>query len=261
MSNVLELLKERKKQKEDKRSGYVKLSELERMAKKQAKKKPKKPKKIVKEKKIVLRSANPRRKGFFIVFEGIDGAGDTTQSKRLYKYLEERRKNPEIIHFPEYESPIGKLIHEFLHKKVELEKDTQFLLYAADMIKDRNKIEGWLADGKIVIADRYFTSTIAYQALGSMSIPNIKRFSGIFRIPKPDIVIYLKVKPETAIKRKLSAKLGLDKFESNEKFLAGIVRNYNKMAKKNMFGKWVVVDGEKEKDEVFEQILKKLGFQ
>ncbi|MBL7206370.1 MAG: dTMP kinase [Candidatus Aenigmarchaeota archaeon] len=261
--SILDILKERKmenEEPEEKKEGYVKLTELKKKSDKPVKKKTEKPKKkiIEKPKEIILRSANPRRKGYFIVFEGIDGAGDTTQTKRLYKYFEEKRKNVEIVHYPEYESPVGKLIHEFLHRKIDLSSEVQFLLYSTDMIKDRDKIEGWLKEGKIVIADRYFTSTISYQALDNMSMPNIKRFSGIFGIPKPDVVIYLKAKAETGIKRKVSGKIGLDRFESNEKLLEKISSNYNKMAQKNIFGKWIIVNGEKTKDEVFEEIIKKL---
>lgn len=259
MGLVFDILKERKKERfteaeqKEAKNEYVDIKKLEPKKQKPAVKKPAK-----EPNKIKLVSNNKRRPGFFIVIEGIDGSGGETQSKRLKKYFEDQKKRVALLRYPEYETDIGQLIHKYLHKGTNMPINMQFLIYAADIVKDVEKIEGWLKSGNIVIADRYFTSTIAYQAYDHLSQMNIKRFAGMFGIPKPDVVFLLKVKPETAIRRKISEKLNLDKNESNEKLLTSIAATYDKMAKSNVFGKWVVVDGEKGKDEVFADILKKL---
>jgi len=78
--------------------------------------------------------------GKFIVIEGIDGAGGETQSKLLLKYLSDRGKKVEFFSYPNPNSPVGKLIYEFLGKKFDLEPATQFLLYTSDILLDKEKI-------------------------------------------------------------------------------------------------------------------------
>ena len=108
--------------------------------------------------------------GKFIVFEGIDGAGVETQGKLLCNYLRKQKRSVERLYYPDYEGPIGRLIHQYLHKQYEFSVDIQFLLYFTDFIKDREKINQWIGEGKIVICDRYFSSTLAYQGLRGFSI-------------------------------------------------------------------------------------------
>ena len=84
-------------------------------------------------------------KGRLIVFEGIDGSGTETQSKLL---LEKLGTSSVRIEYPDYEGDLGKLIRLFLDKKHELSPEMQFVLYAGDMVKDREKINGWLNEGK-----------------------------------------------------------------------------------------------------------------
>jgi dTMP kinase len=197
--------------------------------------------------------------GKLVVFEGIDGAGTEEQSKRLLEFLKNQGKSAERIYYPDYGGPVGNLIHEYLHKKFELSLDMQFLLYAGDMVKDREKIAKLLQEGKTVIADRYFTSTIAYQGLGGFPIEKALEFAGIFQIPKPDIIIYLKVSPETSIKRKFKEKNSLDRNEENKEFLGQVGKFYDDLIEKQIFGKWIVINGEKPKEEVFGDVRKVLG--
>lgn len=194
----------------------------------------------------------------FIVIEGIDGSGGETQSKLLYNYLKERGRKAVRITYPDYENPIGRLIHEYLHEKYEFSPEIQFLLYASDMIKDKEKIKDWLEKNYFVIADRYFTSTIVYQGLQGFGIKKALKFAELFEIIKPDIIVYLKISPETSIKRKMKEKKELDRNEENKEFLRKVSEFYEKVISDQVFGKWVVIDGEKTKEEVFEEIKKVL---
>jgi len=194
----------------------------------------------------------------FIVFEGIDGAGTETQSNLLMKFLEKEGKKTELIRYPDYEGPIGKLIHDFLHKKFNFPPDVQFSLYATDMLKDRERIFEVLKENKIVIADRYFTSTLAYQSIAKgFPLEKGMKFAEIFDLLKPDLVIFLDIIPETSIKRKFKEKNALDRHESDKEFLGKVRESYLNLIKNRIFAKkWIIIDGEKSIEEVAKEVQK-----
>jgi len=196
------------------------------------------------------------RLGKFIVFEGIDGAGTETLSKAFLKYFKKQNKAVERIYYPDYKHPIGKVIHKYLHKKYDFPVEIQFIFYFADFIKDKELINKWLKQGKIVLADRYFASTLAYQGLRGFSQKDALKLAEIFKLPKPDLMIYLKVSPEISMKRKFKEKKILDRNEENKAFLRRLTKFYENLAKKKVFGKWVIIDGEGTIQEVFEKIKK-----
>lgn len=194
----------------------------------------------------------------FIVFEGIDGAGGGTQSGLLLNYLKKEKIPAERLIYPDYQGPIGKLIHEFLHKKYELPAELQFLLYFTDFIKDQGKIKNWLKQRKIIICDRYFTSTLAYQGLKGFPVKTALKIAKNFGLPEPDLIIYLKISPQTSMKRKIKEKRNLDRHEADEKFLGKLGKFYERLIKKQIFSHWITIDGEKPAKEVFEEIKSKL---
>jgi dTMP kinase len=198
--------------------------------------------------------------GKLIVFEGIDGAGTEEQSKRLLDFLRERKIPAERIEYPGYHSPIGKFIHDYLHKKFDLSPEVQALFYAADMINDKEKIKLWLKEGKYVIADRYFTSTLAYQGLRGVKTEKLLKLAELFEMPKPDLVLFLKVSPEISMQRKLNEKTDLDRNESDKTFLEKLSVFYEQLIKDQAFSQWYALDGEKSKEEVFEQVKRVLRF-
>jgi dTMP kinase len=196
-------------------------------------------------------------RGKFIVFEGIDGAGGETQTDLICDYLGKRKVKK--LSYPDYKNPVGKIIYEYLHQKYDLPVETQFLLYSVDFLKDAPKIRQLLKSGNTIISDRYFTSTIAYQGLRGFDIKKALKFAEIFDIPKPDLVIYLKISPEISAKRKYAEKGNLDRNEKDKKFLDKLTSFYGKLAKNSIFGKWRIIDGEKPINEVFEEVKKYLN--
>jgi dTMP kinase len=195
-------------------------------------------------------------KGKFIVFEGIDGAGGETQSKLLFNYFKKQKKPVKKLSYPDYRGPIGKLIHQFLHKKYNFSPEVQFLLYFTDFLKDKEKIEKWKRENKIIISDRYFTSTLAYQGQKGFSIEKALKIFKIFDLPKPDLIIYLKISAETSIQRKFKEKRSLDRHEADKKFLEKLSKFYEKLIKNQIFGRWVTADGERPIEEVSKEIRK-----
>ena len=196
-------------------------------------------------------------KGKFIVFEGIDGAGGGTQSRLLYNFLKKAKIPVEKLIYPDYQGPVGKLIHQFLHKKYEFSPESQFLLYFLDFLKDREKIKKWQKERKTIISDRYFTSTLAYQCQKGIPLKVALKIAQIFQLPKPDLIIFLKVSLAASIKRKFKEKKNLDRHESDKKFLEKINKFYEKLIKKQIFGKWITINGEKPIKKVFYEIISK----
>lgn len=143
------------------------------------------------------------KKGKLIVIEGRDGAGKATQTKMLVDYLRSKKIPVETISFPRYkDSFYGKLVGRFLQgefgKLNDISPYLASLPYALDRKSAQPTIVQWLKEGKIVIADRYVTSSIAHQAA---KLPEEKREEFINwlkqmeyeenKMPIPDIVIFL----------------------------------------------------------------------
>lgn len=194
----------------------------------------------------------------FLVIEGLDGAGGSTQSNLLKEFLEEKSFKVEIIRYPDYSNPIGKVIRKFLDNEFDISPEAQFLLYSLDMVKDREKIFKNLEEGKIVLADRYIFSTLAYQCFAKkFSLRKGLKLVEIFELPKPDLVILLDIKPETSMRRKMKENKRLDRHEKDLRLLKRVREGYLRLARKNVFSKeWVVLDGEKGIKEVSEEIKK-----
>ena len=103
-----------------------------------------------------------------VVLEGLDGAGKSTQVKRLRSYLESRLGEVEYIHFPRYDAPVyGDLIGRFLRGdfgSIEgVHPQLVALLFAEDRHGAAPQIRASLESGKTVLLDRYVYSNIAYQ--------------------------------------------------------------------------------------------------
>ena len=104
----------------------------------------------------------------FIVIEGLDGAGKSTQVNRIREELRKRRIESEYLHFPRFDAPLyGNLIARFLRGELGGLDDVNpylvALLYAGDRKEASERIARWVAEGKYVIADRYVYSNVAYQ--------------------------------------------------------------------------------------------------
>lgn len=197
--------------------------------------------------------------GQFIVFEGIEGAGGETQSELLFDFFKGERMRVKRLSYPDNKGPIGESIHQFLYRKYEFSPQAQFLLYFLDFLKDKEKIEKWQKEEEIIISDRYFTSTLAYQCAQGFPLEDAINIAQIFKLPKPDLIIYLKISPETGIQRKLKEKTNLDRHESNKQFIKRTANFYGKLIKDQIYSKWIVIDGERTIREVLEEIKLQLS--
>ena len=159
-----------------------------------------------------------------VVMEGLDGAGKSTQVKKLRKYLESLYGTVDYIHFPRYDSPVyGELISRFLRGDYgdinTVHPQLVALLYAEDRHQAAPFMNRELQAGKTLLLDRYVYSNIAYQC-AKISDPAqrtalrdwiFETEFGAFGLPKPDLNIFLDV-PIGFVEKKLSAqRVGQDR--------------------------------------------------
>ena len=154
----------------------------------------------------------------YIVFEGIDGAGKSTQIQLLKEWLEANGFRVETLVEPT-DSEIGKLIRKILQRPDATNdrvQKTLGLLFAADRMLIMDKLED---KSKIIISDRSFISSLAYQEPADW-IGVLNKYA-----KKPDLLLLL----DLDVKRSVSRTSGEDTFE-NEEFLTGVKDNYLKLA-------------------------------
>lgn len=160
----------------------------------------------------------------YIVLEGIDGAGKSTQIKMLKEWLEDNGFNVETIVEPT-DLEVGKLIRDLLTRS-DAESDsmqkTFGLLFAADRLMLMDKIERLENENTVIISDRSFYSSLAYQNPQDW-IKELNKYAKI-----PDLVLLL----DLDVKKSVERCDGTDEFE-NEEFLTGVKQNYLDLAKSN----------------------------
>ena len=192
----------------------------------------------------------------FVVIDGLDGSGKGTQTKFLIEHFKENNIPFEFIKSPNYETPVGKTYRRYLDGEFEMKTDSVFLLVASDVIMNKPKIERATKEGKIIIAERYITATIAFQCANGFPYEKAIKLVELMEYPKPDLIIFINVKPETGMKRKFDEEGKLDRHEKDLEFLRKVREFYLREIKESVLGKWVVIDGERSKKEVHEDILK-----
>lgn len=153
----------------------------------------------------------------YIVFEGIDGAGKSTQIQMLKEWLEANGFRVETLVEPT-DSEVGRLIRKILQRSdatTDRLQKTLGLLFAADRMMIMDKLED---KSKIIISDRSFISSLAYQEPAEW-IEVLNRYA-----KKPDLLILMDLDVKTSVARAS----GEDTFE-DEEFLTGVKENYLKL--------------------------------
>ena len=162
----------------------------------------------------------------FIVIEGLDGAGGTTQCRLLQSWLERRGHTVVSTNEPT-DRPVGKFIRSVLqdpHSKVG--DEVLAYLFAADRQDHLDgRVKPALSRGEVVISDRYYHSSLAYQSL-SLDFDFVAQLNGAF--PAPDITIFLSLEPETSFARVQKRGLPIERFETLDR-LRSISQSYNRV--------------------------------
>ena len=152
----------------------------------------------------------------FIVLEGLDGAGKSTQIRMLRQLFADRGVESEYVHFPRFDSPVyGQLIARFLRGEFggvqEVDPYLVALIFAGDRADAAPQIRQWLAEGKAVVLDRYVYSNVGFQCAKLPAGEDRDRLAdwivnlefGHNALPRPDLSLFLDV-PFAFTERKLS---------------------------------------------------------
>ncbi|MEA1924755.1 MAG: dTMP kinase [Candidatus Altiarchaeota archaeon] len=177
----------------------------------------------------------------FIVVEGLDGCGKTTQCKAIREWLIREGEKTLLTGEPS-SNRIGMFLREVLIGSQKTDPKTLTLLFTADRYWHLdNEVKPALDDGKIVVMERYVNSTIAYQSAQKVDggwIRELNRFA-----IKPDLTIFMDIKPEISAQRADSGEI----FENRE-FQEKVYHQYMKL------DDMVLVDANQTQDQVFNEI-------
>jgi dTMP kinase len=172
------------------------------------------------------RPAGEAGRGVFVVFEGIDGAGTSTQAERYAAHLRAARRLVHVTREPSA-GPVGALLRQVLTHRISLpsarQAEIMALLFSADRLDHLGaEIEPLLRDGYVVISDRYDLSSLAYQSTtagedggGSGGIIEWIRELNRHAL-RPDVTVVIDVAPEIAEKRRLGRGGAEELFEKTE---------------------------------------------
>jgi dTMP kinase len=183
-------------------------------------------------------------KGKIIVFEGIDKAGKTTQAKLLEKKLGSKCVR---IDFPDYSTPVGKEIKQFLDGKRDYPDEVKMILLSANRWEKKIQIENIVGKGTTIIMNRYYQSNLVYGISKGLKLDWLLSLDE--GMPKADLVIVIDINPKTLVRR---SKNVVDTFEKDLALIGRVKKNYRILARKF---KWHVIEGESSIDEVHDQVL------
>lgn len=202
--------------------------------------------------------SDEQQRGKFIVFEGIDGSGKSTQIQMVSKRIQDRKLKV-CTTFEPTDRPIGALIRQMLSGKIQTDQRTLALLFAADrmdhLVNEENGIQRKIREGELVLCDRYYFSSYAYHAQYMDMEWVIHANSLNVNLLRPDLTVFIDVDPEKCFER---IKNNRSSFEMYEKIdiMKNVRVNYLKAFERlKDLEKIVVIDGNDSVDHVADAIF------
>lgn len=195
----------------------------------------------------------------FIVLEGVDGSGKSTQAKNIVEYIRKNYPTRSIVLTREPGGTfmqVSESIREVLLKN-DMDDYTRALLYAASRYEHQLQIKKWIENGFIVICDRYIYSSLAYQSNEELSMEEIMQINRYNDIIKPDHILFFRTNINTYRKRKnlRSKTRELDAIEIKpDEFFLKVITNYGK-ALEYEWSKIIEIDANKSIEEVTSNTL------
>jgi dTMP kinase len=198
-------------------------------------------------------SGRRRGRGRFVVLEGLDGAGTTTQARLLGDRLRTAGRRVHVTAEPSA-GPIGALIRQVLSRRLDLEPAALALLFAADR-RDHCAVEivPALERGIDVVSDRFTLSSLAYQGITLGDPEWVEAINA--RAAVPDVTVFLRARPAVTLARRRAASQGRELYEVDA-FQRRVARSYTSgIARLRAAGQRVeFLDGEAPVEEVAEAI-------
>lgn len=191
-----------------------------------------------------------KKRGLFLVLEGLDGSGTTTQAELLRIYLKKKGYKVEQTAEPS-NNLIGGMVRGVLTRQWHLNPVGLQLLFAADRA---HHLESFvlpaLKKKQVIISTRYFFSSLAFGAL-ELDQKWLAEINKNFLIP--DMTFFLDVDPAECLRRIAETRIRREFFEERKK-LEKVRKEYNKLAKK--YPRFYKINGNKKAEEVFREIKK-----
>lgn len=193
------------------------------------------------------------KQGKIINIEGIDGSGKSTQKDMLVEYLKSLDYETASIHYPRHGMPVcGNMVDEYLcgvyGQAQTIHPKLAATLYAIDRFESKPQLIKWLKQDKIIVLDRYVASNLGHQMakIINYSTISLDKFINwlyeleytVFKLPKPDAIIYLKIPAEVAYVNVVTR--GETDGHETLDFLKQCTRSYNYIAKKS--SDWIVIN-------------------
>lgn len=198
--------------------------------------------------------------GKLVVLEGNEGSGKTTQAGMLAKSLKE--KGLKVFETKEpTQNVVGQLIYKVLDNELKIPPAALQYLFSADRAIHQNEIEQHLKNGEYVIMDRYFWSAVAYgiadmDGREDTELAALSVLSFYNQFIAADFTFYLDVDVEKAVER-IKASARHTHIYDKKGMMEKVDVTYKKLIKR-FPGEFVVVDGNKSKDEVLADLLKNI---
>lgn len=194
-----------------------------------------------------------------ITFEGIDGSGKSTQIDLLRQYLKKKGLRVEVFREPGGTDVSEMIRGMLLNPEIDIDPVTELLLFSSARSQlVAEKVLPLLKEEVIVILDRFFDSTTAYQGFGRQSLP-IKQIQQINSIAThdltPDITFYLRLSLEEAAER--TKQFEKDRMElSGDTFFKRVFNGFEELAKSEE--RFQVINAGMEKQAIHKEIIKKV---
>jgi len=191
------------------------------------------------------------KKGRFVVFEGIDGSGKSSCMEAAVTILGKER---DVIGTAE---PTDGDIKRILEEAKDITPEGEAMLFITDRMLHTREIMEWMKEGKVVLCDRYYASTIAYQSAEL----NGRRADAVWLEEMNDKIA---IEPDMTLLFDIDPILGMERVESRGSksrferigYLTEVRDNYLRIAKERGF---VIIDASRPKDEVLEEVLRHIS--
>ncbi|CAG8482334.1 13347_t:CDS:2 [Funneliformis caledonium] len=190
------------------------------------------------------------KRGAFILFEGCDRTGKSTQANKLFEYLQIKGHAVKFWKFPDRTTPIGQTINAYLTNNQELDDKAIHLLFSANRWECMPKMKNLLLGGTTIIVDRYAYSGVSYSASKGLDL-NWCRCSDIGLL-RPDVIIFMDLSTEESEKR---GGFGEERYEKKD--FQEIVRKTFALLKEkdDDDSLWKVLDAKQSVERLHEQIV------